>query len=124
MENGYTIWDFKGQELQKHLLDRFKQFIWRPRPKSLLTKEQQKAILKKLKEFSRTFDEEDAAEESSASRELVAHRRRLVDEWKAWRAKIRADGDYAKRPERREEATEVIEEWIEEVLEETVEVVE
>ncbi|KAG9017120.1 Translation initiation factor 3 subunit b [Tulasnella sp. 427] len=124
LENGYTMWDFKGQELQKQLQDRFKQFIWRPRPKTLLTKEQQKAILKKLKEYSKTFDMEDAAEESSANRELVAHRRRLVDEWKAWRARVRSEGDYSRKVERREEATEVIEEWIEEVLEETVEVVE
>ena len=95
--------------------------MWRPRPKTLLSKEQQKAIQKKLKEYGRVFDEEDAAEESSASKELVMQRRRAVDEWNAWRAKVRAE---FKVHQQREEATEVIEEIVEEVLEEHVEVLE
>ncbi|KAG8932068.1 Translation initiation factor 3 subunit b [Tulasnella sp. 419] len=128
LENGYYIWDFRGQELQKHILDRFKQFLWRPRPRTLLSKEQQKAIRKNLKEYSRVFDEEDAAEESSASKELVAHRKRLVDEWNAWRARIKSEvassGASKKGKEKEEEVREEIEEWIEEVLEETIEVLE
>ena len=91
LENGYAIWDFKGQEIEKHILDRFKQFLWRPRPRTLLTKEQQKQIRKNLKDYSRTFDEEDAAEESNVSAELIAQRKRLVDEWNAWRAKCRKE---------------------------------
>ncbi|KAF8257780.1 hypothetical protein EI94DRAFT_1918920 [Lactarius quietus] len=27
IENGYAIWDFRGQEIEKRLLDRFKQFL-------------------------------------------------------------------------------------------------
>ena len=86
LENGYAIWDFRGQELDKQIQDRFKQFIWRPRPPTLLTKDKQKQVRRNLKEFSRVFDEEDAAEESNVSAELVALRKRLVDEWNAWRA--------------------------------------
>ncbi|KAF9240876.1 translation initiation factor eIF-3b [Melanogaster broomeanus] len=125
LENGYAIWDFRGQEIEKHLLDRFKQFIWRPRPRSLLTKEQQRQIRRNLKEYSRTFDEEDAAEESNVSAELVAHRKRLVDEWNAWRVRCkreiadekrsrgqRLDGDGHEGEEKEE-----IEEWIDEVIE-------
>ena len=74
-----------------------------------------------MKEYSRTFDEEDAAEESSASKELVAHRKRLVDEWNAWRAKVRADRGKTKGGET--EKTEEIQEWVEELIEETTEVV-
>lgn len=91
MENGYAIWDFRGQEIRKHIQDRFKQFLWRPRPRTLLTKDQQRKIRKNLKEYSRTFDEEDAAEESNVSAELIAQRKRLVDEWNAWRAKCRKE---------------------------------
>ncbi|KAH9039803.1 translation initiation factor eIF-3b [Lactarius pseudohatsudake] len=40
IENGYAIWDFRGQEVEKRLLDRFKQFLWRSRAPSLLTKEE------------------------------------------------------------------------------------
>ncbi|KAH9939231.1 translation initiation factor eIF-3b [Epithele typhae] len=115
LENGYAIWDFRGQELQKHILDRFKQFLWRPRPPTLLSKEQQKTVRRTLKEFSRQFDEEDAAEESNVSAELIAQRKRLVDEWNA-----RGKG---KEHEAHEEAKEEIEVWIDEVIEQIEEVV-
>ncbi|KAH7931103.1 translation initiation factor eIF-3b [Leucogyrophana mollusca] len=124
LENGYAIWDFRGQEVEKHLLDRFKQFIWRPRPRTLLTKEQQRQIRRNLREYSRAFDEEDAAEESNVSAELIAHRKRLVDEWNAWRAHCKKDIAEEKRNrgqringEHHEEEKEEIEEWIDEVIE-------
>ena len=50
LENGYAIRDFKGQELQKQVLDRFKQFPWRPRPRTSLTKEQPRQVRKTLRE--------------------------------------------------------------------------
>lgn len=40
--------------------DEFYQFIWRPRPPSKLTKEQEEDILKNLKKYSKKYDEEDA----------------------------------------------------------------
>ena len=121
LENGYAIWDFKGQELQKHILDRFKQFLWRPRPRTLLTKEQQRQIRKTLREYSRVFEEEDAAEETNISAELIAHRKRLIDEWNTWRAQCEeevSDKRKGKKGERRgDEAKEEIEVWIDEVIE-------
>lgn len=76
-ENGYAIWDFRGQEIEKRLLDRFKRFLWRPRPPSLLTKEQKEHIRRNLREYARAFDEADTAEEleTSVSAELVAQRK-------------------------------------------------
>ncbi|KAF8756172.1 Eukaryotic translation initiation factor 3 subunit B [Rhizoctonia solani] len=126
-------WDPSGRyvassasELVKQPADKFKQFLWRPRPKTLLTKAQQKEVRKNLKEYSRAFDEADAAEESHADKELVAQRRRLLDEWNAWRKKVRPEvqermarlGRKAKGGEDREE----VEEWLEEVIEEIIEV--
>lgn len=72
-------------------MDRFKQFVWRPRPRSLLTKEQQKIVRKNLKEYSRQFDEEDTALESNVSAELIQARKRAISEWNAWRAKVAAE---------------------------------
>lgn len=126
IENGYAIWDFRGQELEKHILDRFKQFLWRPRPRTLLTKEQQRQIRRNLKEYSRQFDEEDAAEESNISAELIAHRKRLVDEWNAWRVKVKEELAEERRKrgkqepqaeESQEEEKEEIEVWVDEVIE-------
>ena len=44
MENGYHLYDFKGEQLREEHLDKFKQWQWRPRPPTLLTKEEQKQI--------------------------------------------------------------------------------
>ncbi|KAH8981791.1 translation initiation factor eIF-3b [Lactarius hatsudake] len=127
IENGYAIWDFRGQEIEKRLLDRFKQILWRSRAPSLLTKEQKRTIRRNLKEYARAFDEADAAETS-----------RAVDEWNAWRVRV-AEDIVEVRPEREphggaaatrkeqveeEEDKEEIEVWIDEVIEEFEEVVE
>jgi len=119
LENGYAIWDFRGQELMKQILDRFKQFIWRPRPSTLLTKEQQKKIRRNLREFSRIFDEEDAAEESNIGAELIALRKRLVDEWNTRRRRDLANehGHKNDRHSPSNEDKEEIEVWVDEVIE-------
>ncbi|KAJ9105519.1 hypothetical protein QFC21_001890 [Naganishia friedmannii] len=130
-EPGYTIWDFKGQDLSRNQLDKFKQFLWRPRPATVLGKDEQKKIRKNLREYSKRFDEEDAAEESNVSAELIAHRRRLIDEWNAWRAKrikeLAAErqkaGLEAIPAVTQDEERETVEEWIEETIDETEEVV-
>ncbi|KAJ7786430.1 eukaryotic translation initiation factor eIF2A-domain-containing protein [Mycena metata] len=129
LENGYAIWDFRGQEITKQIQDRFKQFIWRPRPRTLLTKDQQRQVRKNLREYSRTFDEDDAAEESNVSAELVALRKRLVDEWNAWRMRSKAEffGDGAQRAGKEgkthseTEEKEEIEVWIDEVIDQVEE---
>ena len=133
IENGYAIWDFRGQEIEKHLLDRFKQFLWRPRPQSLLAKEQKRAIRKNLREYSRAFEEADAAEETTVSAELVAQRKRAVDEWNAWRVRFAEEvaevrpmrGKRGELPTRKQdEDKEEIEVWVDEVIEQIEEVVE
>ncbi|KAN0109913.1 Eukaryotic translation initiation factor eIF2A domain containing protein [Russula decolorans] len=135
IENGYAIWDFRGQEIEKRLLDRFKQFLWRPRPPSLLTNKQKQKIRKNLREYSRAFEEADAAEETTVSAELVAQRKRAVDEWNAWRVRgaeevaearrVRGNrGEASGRKREEEEDKEEIEVWIDELIEQTEEVVE
>ncbi|KAJ7631103.1 eukaryotic translation initiation factor eIF2A-domain-containing protein [Roridomyces roridus] len=126
LENGYAIWDFRGQEITKQIQDRFKQFIWRPRPRTLLTKEQQRQVRKNLREYSRAFDEDDAAEESNVSAELIALRKRLVDEWNAWRARSKAEflGEghkTGKGTDSRSSEKEEIEVWIDEVIDQVEE---
>ena len=66
------------------------------------------------------FEEEDAAEESNVSAELIAQRKRLVDEWNAWRAKCAEErkkhGNYA-RAAQGESVQEEIAVWVDEVVE-------
>ena len=82
------MWDFKGVQLREELIERFKQFLWRPRPPTLLSKEEQKNIRKKLREYSKIFDEEDLYEAESANKEVIDKRKRQLDEWLAWREKV------------------------------------
>ncbi|KAK8846741.1 eukaryotic translation initiation factor 3 subunit B [Kwoniella newhampshirensis] len=129
-EPGYCIWDFKGQQLVHESKDRFKQFLWRPRPSTLLSKEQIKKVRKELKEFSRQFDEEDAAEENRGSAEKLAQRQREISEWNAWRARNNKRLDEERKSRGKERKIEEkggeeekVEEWVEELIDETEEVV-
>ncbi|KAG5520058.1 hypothetical protein PMAC_001134 [Pneumocystis sp. 'macacae'] len=97
MENGYCLWDFKGLLLREEHIEGFKQLLWRPRPPTLLSKEQQKKIRKKLREYSREFEEEDMQEQSTANKELIAHRKRLLEEWNTWRSKVVANLEKEKK---------------------------
>lgn len=87
---------------------------------TLLTKDQQRQIRKNLREYSRTFDEDDAAEESNVSAELVALRKRLVDEWNAWRALCKKEytEEWGQKhgKARAAEEKEEIEVWVDEVI--------
>ncbi|KAG5956484.1 Translation initiation factor 3 subunit b [Claviceps cyperi] len=88
MENGYHIYDFKGEALREEPVEKFKQFQWRPRPPTLLTKDEQKQVRKNLREYSRVFDQEDADRGASADLAVVEARRRMLEEWYAWRSDV------------------------------------
>ncbi|KAH8900945.1 eukaryotic translation initiation factor 3 subunit B [Thozetella sp. PMI_491] len=141
MENGYNVYDFRGELLREDRVEKFKQWAWRPRPPTLLTKEEQKNIRKNLREYSRVFDQDDAERITSADVAVVEQRRLLLDEWLSWREameeEVHEDRAYAGLPddpvaellkakdlEVAPDAEEkVIEEIMEEVLEESEEVV-
>jgi translation initiation factor 3 subunit B len=124
------VWDFKGQQLVHNVQEKFKQFLWRPRPPTLLGKDAQKKVRKELKEFSRTFDEDDAAEENRGSAEKLAERQRAIAEWDAWRKRnvARVVEERKKRGKElvkaveEDQAEEKVEEWTEELVDETEEV--
>lgn len=141
MENGYHLYDFKGEQLREEPIEKFKQWQWRPRPPTLLTKEEQKTIRKNLREYSRVFEQEDADRINSADVAVVEHRRRLLEEWDSWRAMTEEElveeceimgvpldpvAELLKAKSAQvapDEEERVIEEIMEEVLEETEEIV-
>jgi translation initiation factor 3 subunit B len=139
MENGYHLYDFKGELLREEHLDKFKQLLWRPRPPTMLSKDEQKQIRKNLREYSKDFEEQDRIEEDKEKGAIVDERRRMLSEWLAWREReqedLRADRRELGLPEDPEEeeakaaegadgedAT-VVEEIVEEVLDEIEEIV-
>ncbi len=138
MENGYHLYDFKGELLREEHIEKFKQLLWRPRPPTLLSKEEQKQIRKNLREYSKDFDEEDKYAVDIANSAIVEQRKRMLNEWLAWREREQED----LRDERREfglpedpeeEATAekaangeedaVVEEIVEEIVDETEEII-
>ncbi|RXK42219.1 hypothetical protein M231_00577 [Tremella mesenterica] len=130
-EPGYSLWDWRGQLLSHVQADKFKQFIWRPRPPSLLSEDQKHKVRKELKEHSRVFDEEDAAEENRGSAEMLASRLRSLAEWNAWYSKLHEKikegqklfGKIVKRKDVGEMESEKVEEWVEELVDDTEEIV-
>eukprot|EP01068_Selenidium_serpulae_P001506 Selendium_serpulae@DN1653_c0_g1_i1.p1 len=56
---GYRLWTFQGRFQFERKLNKFTMFQWRPHPPSLLPPEQVEQIRKKLKDFSRTYDDMD-----------------------------------------------------------------
>ncbi|KAH6563275.1 hypothetical protein BASA50_002362 [Batrachochytrium salamandrivorans] len=136
-DHGFIMWNFAGQQLTKQNVNQFKQFAWRPRPKSLLTPARQKAITKNLKKYSVDFDRQDALETNKVSLEVQEERMALWAEWAAYR-KACQDKYSADRPERIKlyggidpdlsrrdtENVEELEEWVEEIIDETDEIIE
>lgn len=119
IENGYRLYEFTGAMLRDESTDQFKEFIWRPRPSSLLNDAHQKKVKKSFREYSAQFDEIDAMEADAATREAILLRRRLLEEWRDYRAKYAG-----KQAEESEVEAEIVEEIKEEIIEEKEEVVE
>lgn len=140
MENGYHLYDYSGNLLREEHIDKFKQILWRPRPQTLLSKDDQKTIRKNLREYSKDFEEQDRIEEDKERGAVVEERRRILSEWLAWREReteelreertelgLDPDIDGKKEEETKmkddgEESGKVIEEVMEEVLDETEEI--
>lgn len=142
MENGYHIYDFKGEMLREEPVEKFKQWSWRPRPPTLLTKDEQKQIRKNLREYSRQFEEEDAQRITGANQEIIELRRDKFREWLNFRDSTQEDiaeerealglpDDPAEELIKAktielgaaDDEEQVIEEIVEEVIEETEEIV-
>ncbi|CAL5865941.1 uncharacterized protein PFLUO_LOCUS148 [Penicillium psychrofluorescens] len=141
MENGWNLHTFSGTTLSENPTEKFKQFSWRPRPATLLSKEEQKQVRKNLREYSKEFEEEDKYAVDIANTAVVETRKRVLNEWAAWiqREKellaeekeafdLPEDVDSAKHaldapPAGADEGETVVEELVEEIIEETEEVV-
>ncbi|KAL4948286.1 eukaryotic translation initiation factor eIF2A-domain-containing protein [Aspergillus filifer] len=141
MENGFNLHTFSGETLAENPTDKFKQFVWRPRPPTLLSKEEQKQVRKNLREYSKEFEEEDRYAVDIANTAVVESRKRVLNEWVAW---LRREKEYIAEekeayglPENADEpkiakdapavsadqGETVVEEIVEEIVEETEEII-
>lgn len=76
------MWSFQGRALRKQPLERLCQFLWRPRPPTLLGEEKIKEIRKNLKKYAEEFDAKDRLAHSKLSKEIIAKRQQQVAEYK------------------------------------------
>jgi len=81
MENGYMVWNFQGKELYAKKMDQFCLFKWRPRPKSILTKQQVKQIQSNIKDYAKKFQETDALRHTQVS---AVEQKKLFDMLSEW----------------------------------------
>ncbi|XP_078439767.1 eukaryotic translation initiation factor 3 subunit B-like [Wolffia australiana] len=84
MENGFNIWSFNGKLLYKIPRDHFFQFLWRPRPPSLLSLEKEEEIAKNLKKYSKKYEAEDQDVSQLLSEQDREKRKMVKDEWDRW----------------------------------------
>ena len=87
MENGFMLWDFKGDLISKQNQPRFTAFAWRPRPRSLLTKSQIKEIKKNLKTLAAKYEAEDAQSQEQSNTTATESKKKTMEEWVLYRVK-------------------------------------
>lgn len=87
VDNGYWMWSFQGRILKRVNINQLTQFMWRPRPPRLLSKEKVKEIKKNIKKYSSKFESEDRLRLTRASKEQKEKRRTLLKEFEEYRAK-------------------------------------
>lgn len=123
LDNGFIIWDAKGDQVSKVNLAKFVSFQWRPRPPTMLDAAAIKGIRKNLKAMSQKFEAQDAQHAVATSGEEAAVRERLLREWQEWRASLPNAGEDKLKAEEADDNLAEVEEWIEEIVDETEEVV-
>lgn len=135
IDNGFMLWDFKGDLISKQNQPRFTAFAWRPRPRTLLSKPQIKEIKKNMKTLSARYESEDAQSQEQSTASASETRKRTLEEWVLYRVKCQAALE-AKSKQREAilrtasahaaaggaHDTKIVQEWIEdEVIEEVSE---
>lgn len=124
VDNGYFVWSFQGKVMQRHPLDQFCHFLWRPRPPTLLKEKDIKKVKKDLKRYQKVFEIKDRMSQSKASKELIDKRRLLFTEFSEFRKKHHTTFEEYKefRIELREGMdTDSLESAFDEIDEETIE---
>jgi len=101
LENGFKLWSSQGHALQTRAQNDFYQFLWRPRPKSLLSDAALEDVRKRLAHFARQYDRED---EMVLRREMAAENAERLSQLEEFRAMMRSlHAIYVEQQRRRRE---------------------
>jgi len=91
LENGYCIWSFQGKLLTKVQREKFFQFLWRPRPKTILKEKQTAEVKKNIKTLSKQYLAEEREKKKGSKRKLTAKREQQKMEFDAFLLKRRSE---------------------------------
>eukprot|EP00620_Florenciella_sp_RCC1587_P020538 CAMPEP_0182569664 /NCGR_PEP_ID=MMETSP1324-20130603/10225_1 /TAXON_ID=236786 /ORGANISM="Florenciella sp., Strain RCC1587" /LENGTH=688 /DNA_ID=CAMNT_0024783967 /DNA_START=44 /DNA_END=2110 /DNA_ORIENTATION=- len=96
MDNGYKLHTFQGEDFFEKQTEKFYQFMWRPRPPSLLDADAKKKVIKNLRKYERKFERAD--KEKAKRRHLLSMRTQwdLRDEHRQLLADRKAEFDALK----------------------------
>uniref|UniRef100_A0A1A9UP55 Eukaryotic translation initiation factor 3 subunit B n=1 Tax=Glossina austeni TaxID=7395 RepID=A0A1A9UP55_GLOAU len=86
-DTGFNMYTFQGRIIRRNILKNFVQFLWRPRPTTLLSEEEQKDIYKSLKKYYAIFEQKDRLRLTRASKELLEKRAQLREQFLEYRNK-------------------------------------
>jgi translation initiation factor 3 subunit B len=81
IELGFKFWSLKGQEIIDIPKTAFYQFLWRPRPSTLLSSAQKKELEDKLVHLEKKFKLEDEEKEEERSKGWRKERKHLKDKF-------------------------------------------
>lgn len=84
---GFNMYTFQGRIIKRTILKNFVQYLWRPRPPTLLSETQQKDIKKNLKKYYPIFEQKDRLRLTRASKELLEKRAQLREQFMEYRNK-------------------------------------
>jgi len=81
------IWTFQGKLQKKLRKDELCQFVWRPRPPTVLTPEQIKKVKKDHKKYGKEFEAKDRLMQSRVSKDILVKRQEEMQAYRDYRQK-------------------------------------
>jgi translation initiation factor 3 subunit B len=103
-DTGFHMWSFYGKLLSKNNIEKLSQFMWRPRPPSLLTEAQEKDIKTNFKAISKKYLDEEAKRKDFALKERRIARQKLRKEFEEYLLKRKSISDEDARRRDREDS--------------------
>ena len=80
-DDGYNFYSFQGTPLIQMKKEKLFQFLWRPRPKDLLSSDEKKKVVKNLKKYEKLFDKEDREIRAARHHALVKAKRAVAGDF-------------------------------------------
>ena len=89
-DDGFNLYSFQGTLISQVKHPKLYQFMWRPRPRDLLSAEEKKKVIKNLRRYEKMFEREDREKRMEMNKEIQAARFAQAEEFLSWLNRNRA----------------------------------